>query len=183
MSRGIHASVITELAKNAFNMAHLVSIDFSTPQYLTDFAYDISHDGNTYKSSSHILQMSQINETHDVQVGSFTLNLSGVDQSFIAVLLSENYIDREVEISRVVLDDAGAIIGEPIPMYTGSIDGYQMKEDNKSSQINLSIASQWSDFERQSGRRTNHNSQQVHFSSDMGMAFASNTATVKWGRS
>jgi hypothetical protein len=182
MSRGIHASVITELAKDAFNMAHLVSIDFTTPKYLTDFGHDIEYDGNTYTSSSHILQMSQVNETHDVQVGSFTLNLSGVDQAFIAILLGENYIDREVIISRVVLDSSGAIIGNPIPMYTGYIDGYQMKDDNKTSQINLSIASQWSDFERESGRRTNHNSQQVYFADDDGLKFASNTDTVKWGR-
>ena len=94
MSRGIHSDVITELAKDAFNMAHLVSIDFSTTLYLTDFAYDIVYSGNNYNSSAHLLSMTDVNETPDVQVGTFTINLSGVEQSFISILLGENHIDK-----------------------------------------------------------------------------------------
>ena len=128
MSRGIHADVITELAKDSFNMAHIVSIDFSQTVYLTDYAHDISYGGNTYNSSSHLLGLSQVNETSDAQVGTFTVNLSGVEQSFIAILLSENYIDRQVVIDRVILNSVGGIIGEPIPLYNGRIDGFAIKD-------------------------------------------------------
>ena len=183
MSRGIHADVITELAKDGFNMCHLVSIDFSTPIYLTDYAYDITHDGNDYNSSSHLLSMADVNETSDAQIGTFTINLSGVEQSFIATLLSENYIDREVIISRAILTSTGAIIGNPIPLYNGRIDGFAIKDDNKTSQINLSTASHWSDFEKESGRRTNHNSQGIHFAGDKGFQFASSAVkNIQWGR-
>ena len=51
MSRSVHASVISELAKDAFEMAHLIKIDFATPVYLTDNAYTLSHDGNVYDPS------------------------------------------------------------------------------------------------------------------------------------
>ena len=128
MSRGIHADVITELAKDAFNMAHIVSINFSQTVYLTDYAHDISYGGNTYSSSSHLLGLSQVNETSDAQLGTFTVNLSGVEQSFIAILLSENYIDRGVTIDRVILDSVGEIIGEPISLYNGRIDGFSIKD-------------------------------------------------------
>jgi hypothetical protein len=183
MSRGIHSDVITELAKDAFNMAHLVSIDFSTTLYLTDFAYDIVYSGNNYNSSAHLLSMTDVNETPDVQVGTFTINLSGVEQSFISILLGENHIDKEVIISRVILNSSGAIIGTPIPLYNGRIDGFSIKDDNKTSQINLSTASHWSDFEKESGRRTNHNSQQIYFAGDKGFEFASSAVKdIKWGR-
>jgi len=183
VSRGIHADVITELAKDGFNMAHLVSIDFSTTIYLTDYAYDLAYNGNSYGSSSHLLSMSQVNETADAQIGTFIINLSGVEQSFIATLLSENYIDREVVISRAILTATGTIIGTPIPLYNGRIDGFSIKDDNKTSQINLSTASHWSDFEKESGRRTNHNSQQIHFAGDKGFEFASSAVKdIKWGR-
>ena len=184
MSRGIHADVITELAKDAFNMAHLVTIDFSQPIFLTDYAHDITYGGNEYSSSSHLLGLSQVNETSDAQVGTFNINLSGVDQSFVAILLSENYIDREVIISRVILNSVGDIIGDPIALYNGRIDGFGIKDDMKTSQINLSVASHWSDFEKESGRRTNHNGQQIHFAGDKGFEFAANTVKdIKWGKS
>jgi hypothetical protein len=183
MSRSIHANVITELAKDAFNMAHIVSIDFSQTVYLTDYGHDITYSGNNYNSSSHLLELSQVNETSDAQIGTFTINLSGVEQSFVATLLSENYIDREVIISRVILDSVGAIIGDPIALYNGRIDGFSIKDDTKTSQINLSVASHWSDFEKESGRRTNHNGQQIHFAGDKGFEFAANTVKdIKWGR-
>ena len=184
MSRGIHADVITELAKDAFNMAHLVTIDFSTKVYLTDYAHDITYGVNEYSSSSHLLSLSQVNETSESKVGSFTINLSSVEQTFVAVLLGENYIDREVTISRAILDSAGAIIGTPIPLYNGRIDGFAIKDDKRSSQINLSTASHWSDFEKESGRRTNHNGQQIYFAGDKGFEFASSAVKdIKWGRS
>lgn len=183
MSRGIHADVITELAKDSFDMAHLVSIDFSAPVYLTDHAYDISHGGNDYVSSSHLLGLSPVNETGESQASTFTINLSGVEQSFISTLLSENYIDRAVTISRIILNSAGVIVGNPIPLYSGRMDGFAIKDDNKTSQINLSVASHWSDFEKESGRRTNHNGQQIHFAGDKGFKFASDTVKdIKWGR-
>ena len=183
MSRSIHADVITELAKDAFNMAHIISIDFSDTVYLTDYAHDITYDGNSYSSSSHLLELSQVNETSNIKTSTLTVNLSSVEQSFVAKLLSENYIDRAVIISRVILDSVGAIIGDPIPMYSGRMDGFSIKDDTKTSQINLSVASHWSDFEKESGRRTNHNGQQIHFAGDKGFEFAANTVKdIKWGR-
>jgi hypothetical protein len=116
-------------------------------------------------------------------VGTFTINLSGVEQSFISILLGENYIDKEVIISRAILNSSGAIIGTPIALYNGRIDGFSIKDDNKTSQINLSTASHWSDFEKESGRRTNHNSQQIYFAGDKGFEFASSAVKdIKWGR-
>ena len=183
MSRGIHADVITELAKDAFNMAHLVKIDFSQTVFLTDYAHGITYGGNEYSSSGHLLDLSQVNETSESKVGSFTINLSGVEQTFVSILLSEDFIDREVGISRVILDSEGAIIGEPIPLYNGRMDSFAIKDDKNSSQINLSTASHWSDFEKESGRRTNHNGQQIYFAGDKGFEFASSVEKViKWGR-
>jgi len=125
MSRGIHADVITELSKDSFNMAHIVSIDFSQTVYLTDYAHDISHGGNNYESSSYLLGLSQVNETSDAQLGTFTVELSGVQQAFIAILLSENYIDRQVIIDRVILNSLGEIIGNQYHCIMGALMAFQ----------------------------------------------------------
>lgn len=183
MSRGIHASTIAELAKDSFNMAHLVSIGFSTPIYLTDYSHDIAYGGNTYIANGYIKQLASVKETDEVQVGGFTLNLSGVDQAITSILLSENVIDRPVSVYRVVLDNDGNIIGDAIALYTGRISGFQMQESGTDSQINLNTASHFADFERKNGRYTNSASQKAHFPDDEGLDYASEVVKVLlWGR-
>lgn len=183
MSRGIGQSVIDELAKDAFTMAHIITIDFSTKLYLTDHSHNITYGGDEYAASAHILSVSDVNEVSSPSASTFTLNLSGVEQSLIAILLSENYIDREVVVDMVVLDSDGGVIGQPINMHNGRIDGFAIKDDDSSSQINLSVASHWSDFSKESGRRTNHASQQIHFAGDQGFEFAASAVKdIKWGR-
>ena len=111
MSRGIHTDVIAELAKGSFNTAFLVKIDFATPVYLTDYAHDILYSSISYDSGGQLLNITPINETSSITVGSISINLSSVHQATIATLLSENYIDKQVVVSRVVLTNAGVIIG------------------------------------------------------------------------
>lgn len=183
MSRVIHADVITELAKDHFNTAFLVKIDFATAVYLTDYAHDITHSSITYDAGGHLLGISSVSETSEVRVGSITINLSGVQQAHIATLLSGGYVDRQVVISRVVLNDVGVIIGNPITVYDGRISHFAISDTDESSEINLTVTSHWADFELKAGRRTNDNSQQMFFSGDKGLEFSGlMTKDIKWGR-
>lgn len=182
MSRSVHASVISELAKDAFEMAHLIKIDFATPVYLTDNAYTLSHDGNVYDAGGHLLQIGNVQETSDVRVGKFNIQLSGVNQSYISVLLGQDYINKQVLIYRAALNN-NTIIGDPILLYDGRIDGFTIADGDNSSEITLSTASHWSDFDKKAGRKTNNNSQQMFFAGDLGFEFSSSSvADLKWGR-
>ena len=183
MSRTIHADTITELAKDSFNMAHLVKIDFETPVYLTESPYDIVYSGETYGPSSSLQGMSTVTETSEVQVGSISVTLSGVSQDYIAILLGQTYINRQIVINRVLLSDSYAIVGSPILVYEGRIQSFSITDTNKTSTVILTASSHWADFEKKSGRRTNHNSQQIHFPGDKGFEYAPNTVRdLKWGR-
>lgn len=183
MSRGVHADVITELAKNAFNTAHLISIDFDTPVYLTESAVAIASGGTTYLPSSALKSISTISETSQIQVGSITISLSSVSQEYVAILLSQGYIDKRVMISRVLLNDDYSIIGDPILLFDGRVQSFTIQDGVNSSAINLVASSHWADFQKKSGRRTNSNSQKMHFTSDKGFEFAPNTMRdLKWGR-
>ncbi len=182
--RAIHADVITELAKDAFTQAHLVKINFDTLVYLTDHAHALTYNGQTYESDGHLLGMSQVNETAEMRVGSFNLSLSGVEQSYVSILLSQNVINRQVLISRVVLNVTGGIIGDPILLYDGRINSFSVKDQSDTSTINLAVTSHWSDFEKRAGRRTNDASQQSFFPGDKFFEFASQSVkNIKWGRS
>lgn len=183
MSRSLNASVITEIAKDSVTMCHLIKMSLSTVQYMTDASYDIAYDGNTYTSSDYLLSFGSVEESSDVRVGSLNIELSSVGQSFTSAFLNNPYIGKQVIIYRAFLNSSGSIIGVPVVIYDGRIDGFDMNEDQETSSLTVSVASHWSDFEKKAGRYTNSNSQSLFFSGDDGFEFAANTVKdIKWGR-
>jgi len=183
VSRTIHADTITELAKDSFQMAHLLKLDFSTPVYVTECPMDLTYGGITYNSSSALRGISSVTETSEVQVGSVSVSLSGVNQAYISILLGQGYIDRQLTIQRVLLGANYSVIGLPIMIYDGRIQSFSITDTTSTSTLVITASSHWADFQKKSGRRTNHNSQQMHFPGDKGFEFAANTVRdLKWGR-
>ena len=183
MTRVVHASVITELAKDGFRLCHLIYFDISTGVYLTDYGHDVSYPGDTYLASDGLLGVSSPQETQELRVGQTNVTLSGVDQTFTALFLTQNWINREATISRAVLNSSGAVIGSPIVVFSGQITQFQVDEGRQSSEVTVAMASHWADFEKKAGRFTNNNSQQYFFSGDVGFEYAANTVKdLKWGR-
>lgn len=183
MARSIHASTLAEIANNSLRIAHLVSIAFDTPIYLTDHGRQVSYGGNDYSPSGHFLAMSDPSEQRKLNVAKVNLTLSGVSQEYISILLAQNWVNRSAVISKAFLDASGAVIGDPISIFDGLLSNFQIRESDNGCRITLEIASHWADFQRKVGRYTNHNSQQFYFSSDMGMEFsAAATTDIPWGR-
>ena len=113
-----------------------------------------------------------------------SLALSGASQTFISTCLNENVVNDSVDIYRGLLNSSNALIADPFLLYKGSIDTFGIEESERESFVNLSLVSHWADFEKTSGRKTNNNSQQRFFSTDVGMDFSSQTVLdLKWGRS
>lgn len=183
MSRTLHASVLTEIDNDSVTMCHLIYLGLSTSVYLTDAAHDIDYDSNTYTASNYFMSMDDVSESSEVRVGSLSITLSSVGQTYLSAFLNNPYIGKQVVIYRAFLNATGAIIGTPVVMYDGRIDGFDMNETRNESTMNISVASHWSDFEKKSGRYTNPNSQGIFFSSDKGFDFAAvSVKDLKWGR-
>nr|BCV06661.1 MAG: hypothetical protein CM15mV140_110 [Caudoviricetes sp.] len=97
--------------------------------------------------------------------------------------LNENIVNDSVDIFRGLLDSSNALIADPVLLYSGNIDTFQIDESVTESTVILTVVSHWADFEKKSGRQTNNNSQQRFFSTDVGMDFSSQTVLdIKWGR-
>ena len=187
MTRSLTTSVKNELATNDIRPVHLITIGFGTPVNITDCSFpltsSVSGSSVTYSSSDFILGVSNFTEETDVTKTSLTLTLSGADQTFISTVLNENVVNDSVDIFRGFLNDSNALISDPFLLYRGKIDSFDIAETDTDSQVNLSIVSNWADFEKKNGRKTNNTSQQRFFSGDVGMDFSSQTVQdIKWGR-
>ena len=187
MTRSLTTAVKNELATNNISPVHLITIGFATPVNLTDNAFDltssISGSSVTYTSSAFLLSTPSFTEETDLTKTSLNISLSGADQTFISTCLNENIVNDSVTIFRGLLDSNSALIADPFLLYKGTIDTFSINESIKESIVNLSVVSHWADFNKVSGRKTNNNSQQRFFSTDVGFDFASQTVLdLKWGR-
>lgn len=182
MPRNINSTLITELAKDGFDLCHLVFIDLGTGIYLTDYFHDISYGGNTYDSSDHLISMGSPRESRDLRVNTLNLTLSGVEQTYISAFLQNDFINRQVLIYKTAMSN-GSIVGAPMTLFDGRLTRFEIRESDTRSTVVLEIASHWADFEKQAGRLTNNNSQQFFFPGDVGFEYAANTVRdLKWGR-
>ena len=187
MTRSLTSAVKTELATNDIRPVHLITIGFGTPVNITDCSFSltssISGSSVTYSASDFILAVTNHTEETDISKSSISIALSGADQTFISTVLNENVVNDSVDIFRGFLDDSNALISDPFLLYRGKIDSFDIAETDTDSQVNLSIVSNWADFEKKNGRKTNNTSQQRFFSGDVGMDFSSQTVQdIKWGR-
>ena len=187
MARGLSSSVKTELATGVIDPVVLVEIGFATPIYLTNASFDltssVSGTSRTYLSNGHLRSITGVNETNTPTKNSLSLSLSGVDQTYISVALSENIINDNVYIYRGYLDTNNALISDPFLLFYGTIDEYKISDNTTTSNLILTVTSHWGNFSKTSGRTTTDNSQKRFFSSDKGMEFSALTVRdIKWGR-
>tara|TARA_R100000655_G_scaffold87886_2_gene128174 strand:- start:90 stop:656 length:567 start_codon:yes stop_codon:yes gene_type:complete len=187
MARGLSNSVKTELATGVIDPVLLVEIEFSTPVYLTNAPFNItssvSGSSRTYLTNGHLKNISGVNETNKPTKNSLQLTLSGVDQTYISIALSENIINQEVYIYRGFLDTNNALISDPFLLFFGTIDEYRISDNTDTANLVLNLTSHWGNFQKTSGRVTTDNSQQRFFSGDKGIEFAAlSVRDIKWGR-
>ena len=187
MTRTLTTAVKNELLTNEIRPVHLLTIGFSTPVNLTDNSFDltssISGSSKTYTASPFLVSVPTFTEETDVTKTSLNIDLSGADQTFISTCLNENIVNDSVEIFRGLLNSSNSLIADPLLLYSGNIETFQISESQTDSNVTLTIVSHWADFDKKSGRQTNNNSQQRFFSTDVGRDFASQTVLdIKWGR-
>lgn len=184
MSRAINATTKAALGTDGFRFATLIRIDFDTILYLTDYGVDLTVTGlGTFINSPHFIDISSVKETGALKVNTISFELSGVEQSYIAIFLGQDYMDRRFRVWRAVIDANDNVVGAPFMYFDGRIVGFDIEDSDRDSIVNIEVASHWRDFEKIVNRKTNHNSQQIHFPGDMGFEFASKIVKdLKWGR-
>ncbi len=183
MTRAMTAAMKTEFAKGSFRQAHLLDLMFSTPIYITDHVIDTAWNSNTYTAGGHLIDFNPPAEASEVRMARTKLHLSGVDQAYTALFLTNAYIDVRVLFRLALFDSSNAIIADPALLWEGRIEGWDLDETDKISRLSVDIASHWSDFEKVNGRRTNTASQDRHFTGDLGFESAGETVRdLLWGR-
>lgn len=173
MNRGSSAAVQAEWAKTQNEPAHLVEVRFDAADggsvYLTDSWRNVVYNGNTYAALGHMLGFEGLVESVDLRITDLTLRLSGVDQTWISIVLSKQYIDRRLLLYQMFFDQTTEqLIVSPVVIHDGRMDEPTIDEDPATGKcvVQIKARDQFADFERLSGRHTNPNDQNLLFPND-----------------
>jgi len=192
MPRSLSSGLITSLSGQQQRVADLIEIHLSTAVYFNNSFLDLSYDSatapdsgaNTYLAQGQFLGLGNVQESKDIKIGSMSVAFTAVDYTTLGYVLNNEYIDRRVVIYRAVLDENYAIDSTKVFQYfDGRIKDFSISESPKTASLSFNVGSQFADYDKISGRRTNSDSQQRFFSSDVGFEFAPQIQTdIKWGR-
>ena len=192
MARDLPSSLQTKLAGKSLFAADLIELHLATPLYFTTTNIDIDFDSatapdagaNTYLAQGQFLFFGNVVESSDLRVGQIDMTFTAVDTTTVALLINNVYMNKRVVVYRAILqDDYSFTTDDVFTVFDGFIMGYSIQEDNLTATVTMTVASQFADFERSNGRKTNPASQQIHFPNDDGMNFSAQIVKdLKWGR-
>jgi len=192
MPRNLDTDLLTTLKGNKLRIVELIELHLATPVYFTNAHINIDYDSatapesgvQTYLAQGQFLALGGISETTDIRINNMAVTFTAVDFTTIALVLNNDYIDKRVVVYRAVLNEDYSYDANHVFQYfDGRINDFSISERTNTAQLTLNVSSQFADYERTNGRRTNNASQQRFFSDDVGMEFAPQIQTdIKWGR-
>ena len=185
-NRGSTTAFQTEIKKDQSHPLHLIEVYLdSATYYVTDNYRDVVYNSNTYDALGFFLNFANIEESTEVTASRITLSLSGVDQQYTNLFLTENYVDRRVVIRKAFIDTSNALIANPVTIFDGRLDSPVITEDADTGLATIAVvaSNQFVDFEKTPGRYTNHENQQLHYPGDNGFIYASQIIKdIVWGQ-
>lgn len=184
MSRGLSATWTAALDDNQFRLATLIRIVFSASSEinLTDYGVDLTHNTVNYINSADVIEIGDVTETGALKVNEMSISLTGADRTYIAAFFNNDYVNAPITIRRALIDSSDQV-SDTFIFFDGKISSFTISDNDYRSEIIVSAASHWADFDKVRCRRTNLKSQQSFFPNDDGMEYAHVvTKDLRWGR-
>ena len=192
MPRNLSSGLVTSLSAQQMVVTDLIEIHLGTAVYFNNGSIDLDYDSptapdagsNTYLAQGQFLSYGNIIESADLRINSIDMEFTAVDLTTIGLLLNNNFIDKRVVIYRVILGNDYTFEADDVWMlFDGNITAYGIKETGETATVTITVASQFADFMRTSGRKSNPASQNIHFANDRGMDFSPQIVKdIKWGK-
>ena len=136
-----------------------------------------------YEPTGEILDVGVAKETAAPRVNSLSIRFDAVSSGMVGALLGGNAIGWSVTVRKAALNDDGQPLGRPIEIFRGALSSYKLDGAGKSPSLTMSVASHWANWRQTSCRRTNPESQRLHFPGDRGFDFAAaSVRDIKWGK-
>lgn len=199
MTRTLEAGMVTAVAavEGYADVWLLVLTSSGGTTRITTAPQSVTWDGNTYTAVGGAIEIEPPQETSDPQAQSLRMTLSGVTQTIIADLLTNNMRGQACTLYFGQIDpSSGAVVADPVEVFTGLLnDRWEIREERDERggtvRISTSAVSQLARYLVSRATRTNvqsHNDMIARAGGTPGDTFFSRVPTlvgklVMWGKS
>ena len=190
MPREFSAALNTYLSGNTFISVLLLELqkaDGTTVRY-TDNPFDLTYEGNTYSAQGEFLAVSETQLNSAVQISSVNIAINALTVDNVTAFAASGIINKPVSIHRGFIDPAtnqlfGDSTGEnAFLLFKGKVAGYSIANRQTTADVTLQVSSQFVNFNRKNGRRTNQTNFHREHPLDDSMEFSHETLSeIKWG--
>lgn len=136
--------------------------------YLTDSPHEFDFEGQTWTYDHALVGIEGISRKASRGSDKVSISFSVTDPNIVAAIRSERYINKPVEIRRVLFDDTGVIIGDfAIPVRTAWGISHEVKGDLNDRKITLNTDSILGDLNDDNGWFCVNSSHQQRHTNDL----------------
>lgn len=174
---------------------HLVRLHFqSDTLYASDAARgvsflweDVAGSGieNEFRGFGELAGVSEIEEGIETKPYNLTLGLTGIDDPWISVALTEKVQNRRVFIWRAWLNEDHRIVDQPVLRFAGRMNNFTLERNPGGySTALLAVTNRLADWDRKAAVRFNDKSHQARHPGDKFFEFAEASAEREliWGK-
>ncbi|MBT60429.1 MAG: hypothetical protein CMA63_02605 [Euryarchaeota archaeon] len=181
MPRSLSTALQSQVSSTATKTAFLVELNLSTTIRLTDWYSNITYDSNSYEAGGSFLTVDSVTETGQLQVDEINLGFSNITDQVRSLVQTGAFTDKAVEIYIAYFDANETIVGA-INYFTGQIRNVAISENISASNLSMTVASHWANWNLTKGRHFSDESQQSFSTGDKGFEYATQVKSdVRWG--
>lgn len=189
LDRNLDALTNTEFKGEQLISAPILFLDFVTlAKYYAGTSTNITLTSSAimpagdYIGVGGISSISSSEETVELRSNKITVELNGLDSTYVALVLAELYYGRDATLALATLDSNYKIIGEPLVLFKGFMSVLSISLDSKAA-VNVEIESILADWERPRVKRYNTGTQELIDGTDRGFDNVADLITkeIVWG--
>ena len=206
MSRTLPSSIQAELAKEVVYPFFAVELYFKSETVRLWTGYgELLLDGNTYLGAGTLLNISNVEETTEIEAKGASITMSGIPSTFLSLALSEPYQGRlckiylgmsipkaslitqaSQEITTQDLFELSLQTGETnlVEIFSGELDQMNIVEEAETCTISVTAENVLIKLERPTVRRFTDQDQKSRYPTDRGLEFIASLQDkeIFWGR-
>ena len=158
----INAPSLLAVLSGKHSFANLITIYFDeTTLRLASGDFNVNYNGAVYYSGI-LLDISEAKQTAQVNLNDLKIDLSSLNDEVIYHGYNQPWMNRHINWSRVYFNELGEQVGA-LSLFDGLLS---KMSDSESGEFTFTASSEWADFNRVNGRKTNMESQHMLYPTD-----------------
>lgn len=170
MSRDIDSSTATAM-ESSFKYIFMVDLQLDSGDIsFCSATFPIDYDNKTFLAAGNLGRVGEISESTDLNPASCKVDISGVNQTFVATIVAENYVNRRGIIYLAVFDEEDQIIGQPFTYFDGLIESLAVSIGDRRV-VSISLVDRLVLWSRVKVERYSHETHTAIYPDDDGFEF------------